>query len=109
MEQALVVLTNLPDQAQADSLATFLVESRLAACVNALPVVSTYRWEGKMERAQEVSLIIKTSSARYPELEQAIKSRHPYDLPEIIAFELVQGLPAYLQWINSETRKEQNV
>ena len=101
---ALLVLTNLPDAASARALAEHIVSARLAACVNILaPCRSVYRWQGKVEDANEVPLLIKTSAERYPELEAAIRARHPYELPEIVAVPLSQGLPAYLDWIAAET------
>ncbi len=100
----LLVLTNLPDADTAAALARLLVDSRLAACVNQLPPVrSTYQWQGKLETAEEVPLLIKTTSARYPELEQAIRIAHPYEVPEIIALPIERGLPAYLDWVAAET------
>ena len=103
--QTLLVLTNLPDQASARALATTLVTERLAACVNLLaPCRSIYRWQGAIESAEETPLLIKTTAERYAALEAAIRARHPYELPEIIAVSLVHGLPAYLQWVESETR-----
>ena len=105
--QALLVLTNLPDQASAQALATTLVTERLAACVNLLaPCRSIYRWQGTIESAEEVPLLIKTTSERYAALEAAIRARHPYELPEIIAVPVVQGLPEYLTWVAAETLVE---
>ena len=102
---ALLVLTNLPDQATAESLAAELVESRLAACVNILqPCRSIYRWKDTVETAKEVPLLIKTTATRYPALEQMICSRHPYATPEIIALPVALGLPEYLDWIDAETQ-----
>jgi len=110
MEQALLVLTNLSDAASARVLARTLVEQRLAACVNILPVVqSVYRWNDAVEEAAEVTLLIKTTTVRYAELEQAIRALHPYALPEVIAVPVSAGLPAYLGWIAQETRKEIDV
>lgn len=110
MEQALLVLTNVADIASARLLARALVEQRLAACVNMLPAVqSVYRWNGAVEEAAEVTLLVKTTAARYPELEQAIRLLHPYDLPELIALPISAGLPPYLAWISQETRKEIDV
>jgi periplasmic divalent cation tolerance protein len=107
MEQALLVLTNLADMASARLLARALVEQRLAACVNMLPAVqSVYRWNDVVEEAAEVTLLIKTTTARYDELEQAIRALHPYELPEVIAVPVSAGSPAYLGWIAQETRKE---
>jgi periplasmic divalent cation tolerance protein len=105
--QALLILTNLPDEASARDLATALVSRRLAACVNVLaPCHSVYRWQGAIESAQEVPLLIKTTAARYADLEAAIRAAHPYELPEIIAVPIAHGLPGYLDWAVTETRAE---
>lgn len=107
MKDILLVITNLPDAAAAASLAQRLVESRLAACVNQLsPCISTYRWQDKIDVANEVPLLIKTTNAAYPRLESLIRESHPYELPEIIAVPVIAGLPAYLDWVRSETDKE---
>ncbi len=104
MEQVLLVLTNLPDTESARSLARVLVESRLAACVNLMPgVQSVYRWQGAIEQAHEVSLLIKTTRSHYAQLQQAIISHHPYELPEVIAMPITDGHPAYLRWVATET------
>jgi len=103
--QTLLILTNLPDAASAQNLATMLVSGRLAACVNVLaPCRSVYRWQGAIESAQEVPLLIKTTAARYADLEAAIRAAHPYELPEIIAVPIAHGLPEYLSWVITETR-----
>lgn len=101
---SLLVLTNLPDAASAQALAALLVEERLAACVNILaPARSVYRWQGRIVDGEEVPLLIKTSRARYAALEAAIRSHHPYELPEIIAVPIELGLPEYLAWVDAET------
>lgn len=101
---AIIVLSNLPDQASAEKLARYLLEKRLAACVNILsPCVSIYHWQGKIENASEIPLLIKTSADRYTALEQAIQALHPYELPEIIYVSLDGGSKAYFQWIASAT------
>lgn len=103
----LLVLTNLPDRESAESLAQHLVEDQLAACVNILaPCRSVYRWKGSVEAADEVPLLIKTIEARYPALEAAIRERHPYEIPEIIAVPIVDGLPDYLAWLTAETQPD---
>jgi periplasmic divalent cation tolerance protein len=110
MEQPILVFTNFPDAQSADKAARELVERKLAACVNRVPAVqSVYRWNGAVEQATETSLLIKTTKGRYQELEAAIKTLHPYDLPEIIALPIVNGLPAYLDWIVNETKKDLHV
>ena len=105
-EDVLLVLTTLPNRGAADTLANALIEAKVAACVNILGAcTSVYRWQGKVENAEEVPLLIKISSARYAALEQMLVRLHPYELPEIIAVPLAQGLPGYLQWVVSETRE----
>jgi periplasmic divalent cation tolerance protein len=109
-EPTLLVLTNLGDIDSARRIARALVEQRLAACVNLLPgVQSVYRWQGAVEEEGEVTLLIKTSAARYAELEAAIRALHPYQLPEVIAVPIADGLPDYLDWIRQETKKDIDV
>lgn len=100
-----LVITNLPDRDSAAKLARTLIEKHLAACINILaPCRSVYRWKGRTEDAEEFPLLIKSARDRYPELEAAIRAGHPYELPEIIAVPLAGGLPAYLEWVDAETR-----
>jgi periplasmic divalent cation tolerance protein len=99
-------MTTLPDAESARRLSAALVENGLAACVNVLaPCHSVYRWQGKVETADETPLFIKTRIERYAEVETMIRARHPYELPEIIALPLAEGLPAYLDWVRKETKK----
>jgi periplasmic divalent cation tolerance protein len=105
MSEALLVLTNCPDDDVADRIARTLVENGLAACVNRLaPVASVYRWRGAVEHATETPLLIKTARARYTEVEQAIRALHPYEVPEIVAVAIDAGFEPYLRWIGDETR-----
>ena len=105
IDNVLIVLTNCPDAEVADRIARTLVEQKLAACVNRLPAVdSVYRWQGAVERAVEVPLLIKTTRERLPEVQKAIRALHPYEVPEIIAIPVVAGLPAYLRWVVDETQ-----
>lgn len=99
-----VVLTTLPDAEIAGKLARTLVELRLAACVNVLsPCQSFYRWQDDVQEDGEVPLIIKTTAELYPALETYLRQQHPYALPEIVALEVVQGLPEYLTWVAAST------
>lgn len=99
----IAVITNLPDSESAFNLARTLVEQRLVACANVLaPATSIFRWQGRVEEASEVPVLLKTTTERYPELEQALRNLHPYDLPEILAFESERGLVAYLEWVEAE-------
>jgi len=103
-DAALLVLTQMPDHASAQALARALVEERLAACVTVGPPVdSLYHWRGEIETADEVPVAIKTRAALYSRLEAAIRASHPYELPEIVAVSITHGLPAYLEWIATET------
>lgn len=103
----LLVITNLPDRASAEKLAALLISRRVAACVSLLaPCDSVYRWRGEIQRDEEHPLLIKTAQDRYAELEACIRANHPYELPEIIAVSIMQGLPAYLNWVESETRSD---
>jgi len=105
-DEAILVLTQMPDQDKARALARSLVESRLAACVNVgAPVESLYHWRGQIETATEVPVMIKTRRTRYPALEAIIRAQHPYELPEIIAVPVSDGLAPYLQWITAETAR----
>lgn len=104
-DDTLLVFTNLPDTASASTLAALLIERRLAACVNILaPCTSVYRWQGTVETASEVPLLIKTTRARYAELQDAVREAHPYELPELIAVPVTDGLPGYLVWVAAETQ-----
>lgn len=103
-EETLLVITNLPDADSAGRIGRLLVEQRLAACVNILaPCTSVYRWNDAVETATEIPLLIKTTLARYPALQAALTAAHPYELPEIVAVPLLEGLPAYLAWVGAET------
>ncbi len=105
----LFVLTTCPDRANATMLAARLVETRLAACVSILsPCQSIYRWEGTVERSEEAPLLIKTTAARYPEVEAAIRDLHPYELPEIVALPVAAGFAPYLDWIGESTRRSES-
>ncbi len=104
--QALLVLTSFPDDTGARKLAETLIDRQLAACVNILQAsISFYRWQGRIETTVEVPVLIKTTLYRYEAVEQAIKALHPYELPEIIAVSINNGLPSYLQWIAHETNE----
>ena len=97
---ALVCLCTCPDPDTARRIADVLVEERLAACVSVLPGLrSVYRWQGAVEHADEVLLLIKTVRARLEPLSTRIAALHPHELPEVIAVEASGGLSAYLDWV----------
>ena len=101
----LLSFTTCPDVDAASRLAEALVDERLAACVNIVPgIQSVYRWQGKLERSDEVLLIAKTTTECAESLQQRIVELHPYELPEVLLVESAGGLPAYLDWVATETR-----
>ena len=103
-EEMIMVVSNMPNAEVATAIAHELVGRQLAACVNILPGVhSVYRWQGAVEEASEVTVLIKTRRACYAALEAAITTLHPYDVPEILAFPISGGLPAYLGWVAEST------
>ena len=98
--KVLIVFCNAPDAACAETIATALVAAQLAACVNILaPCRSLFRWDGRIETADEVPLVIKTTQEAYPRVEEQIRQLHPYQVPEIIACPIEGGLPSYLTWV----------
>jgi len=96
----IVVMITAGSRAEAESLAEMLVTRRLAACVQILPeVLSIYRWQGKVERNSEHLLYVKTTHARFAELEREVKAAHSYDTPEVIAVPVVAASEHYLKWL----------
>lgn len=97
-----LVLCTCPDENTAINIAENIVAQKLAACVNVLPgVYSVYHWEGNVESAKEHILLIKTTGQKYTALEKVIKTLHPYEVPEIIAVDISNGLPEYLKWLDN--------
>ena len=102
----ILVLTALPDAESARSVARALIDARLAACVTiGAPVESMYHWKDDTETAREIPLAAKTRSELFDGVAALIRSRHPYELPEIVAVTLSGGLPDYLAWIDAETAR----
>lgn len=97
-----VVLMTAPRGRRAEELARGLVAERLAACVSLAPVLSRYRWEGRLRRDAESLLIVKTSRAKLPALKRWVGERHPYAVPELLALEVSDGSKAYLRWLAGE-------
>ena len=103
-EEALLVISTFPDAEAATRIARQLVTEKLAACANiGAPVQSIYRWQGKIEEAQETMVFFKTTAARFETLRATLRSVHPYEVPEIVAFRVERGLPEYLQWVGEST------
>lgn len=101
-----LAITTCPDMDVAETIASALVEERLAACVNILPgACSVYEWQGKVEKAQELVLLIKSHHDRLPALEARLLELHPYELPEFIVVPVIGGLAPYLSWIETQLEK----
>ena len=95
--------------AVAPDIARILVEEQLCACVNVIPqAISIYRWQGKIEEEQESILLIKTTSATVPLLEDRWVALHPYDTPELLVLDILGGFPPYLEWVNEMTRPQES-
>ena len=100
----ILCLVTIDDLAKAYEIAAALVEKRLAACVNIVPEIqSIYRWKGQICNDTERLLIIKTQKHLFDRLEAVVKEMHPYETPEIISFDIQQGYPGYLRWIDDST------
>jgi periplasmic divalent cation tolerance protein len=100
----IVVFITIDTPANAQKLADKLVTARKAACVNIIPKVSSqYWWQGKIEKADELMLVVKTRAALLDELIALVKQNHPYTVPEIIALPIIGGNPDYLAWLEKET------
>ena len=103
-EELLLALSTFPEIETARRIAQQLVTENLAACANIVPAVeSIYRWQGKIENAQETLVFFKTTAARYTAFQDRLKSLHPYEVPEIICLRIAAGLPEYLRWVSENT------
>jgi periplasmic divalent cation tolerance protein len=101
-----LVMTTCGGKANAELIATTLVEKRLAACVQMFPIASVYRWENALQKAEEWMLLGKIRAADYADVEAAIAAVHPYSTPEIIEIGIEKGTQAYLNWIASVTERQ---
>ena len=100
-----MVLVTCPSIAEARRIGRSLVKKKLAACANILAgVESIYRWKGKVERAREVLVVMKTTAARLRELEREVKRVHGYEVPEFIALPIVAGSQEYLEWVGKSVQ-----
>lgn len=105
-EQLCVVYVTVSSEAEADRIAAALVQEALAACVNRLgPIHSTYLWQGELQQDPEYLLMIKTRQTLVERLSNRVQELHSYELPEVIALPIAAGLPAYLDWVRSETQR----
>ena len=99
-----MVFITTSNRREAGRIAEAAVSKKLAACANLLPsVTSIFRWKGQVQKSREVLLIMKTSARRYPALAKVVRAMHSYEVPEIIAVEVKEGLRPYLEWVQKET------
>jgi periplasmic divalent cation tolerance protein len=104
MADIIQIITTVDDRDKAEELGEYLVEERLAACCQIVgPISSTFHWKGRIEKAEEWYCIIKTKLSLYARAEEAIRSRHPYEVPEIIAIPVHAAFPGYALWVQNET------
>ncbi len=107
MTSAIVVLVTVGSEQEAETIATALLEERLAACVNVTsPVRSLYRWEGRIADDREWQMVIKTQARLFEALAARVRALHSYDVPEIIALPVLAGATDYVDWIQNETKSE---
>lgn len=105
MTEYIQVTTTTETQADAQTIASAVVEKRLAACAQVIgPITSTYWWQGEIETTEEWLCVIKSKAALYEELERGIRAIHPYEEPEIIATQIVKGSQGYLAWLDENAR-----
>ena len=101
----ITVFVTVPDHEVAKKITQHILTEKLAACANIVPAIESYFWwEGKIDKARECLLMIKTKRRLFMQLRKAVQSKHPYDVPEIIALPIVSGNKAYLDWINGSCR-----
>ena len=109
MTQYMMILTTTARMQDATRIAERLVDQRLAGCVQiGGPMLSTYRWEGAIQRTEEYMVIIKSRADLYETVEAAIKEVHPYDVPEIVGINVEAGSNEYLGWLAGELREEKH-
>ncbi|NNF17631.1 MAG: divalent-cation tolerance protein CutA [Gammaproteobacteria bacterium] len=102
--QMSVILTTVGSQEDATQMSEMLIARKFAACVQELNVTSHFRWDGAVQKEPEILLLIKTAASRVDAVIEAIREQHKYDLPEIIALPVAEGLAAYIDWVVTESR-----
>jgi periplasmic divalent cation tolerance protein len=106
-EEYIQIFTTIENKEDAEKIAKSLIEKRLAGCIQIIgPISSIYWWKNKIETSQEWLCIIKSKKKLYEEIEKSIKEIHPYEIPEIIAIQIISGSKDYLKWLDNELKKE---
>ncbi len=103
MKKFIVVYTTCPTKKEAKKIAEILVKEKLAACCNIFEIDSVFCWKGKLERAKEFAIFIKTKQSLYKKIEKRIQQLHSYSLPSIISFPIKKGSKEFLNWIEKST------
>ena len=98
-----VVFSTVHSQEEAEKIAEILLKNRVASCVQFIPITSLYHWQGNIERAKEILLLIKTTDSLYHYVEELIRENHSYEVPQVVKLPISAGLPEYLNWITAET------
>jgi periplasmic divalent cation tolerance protein len=99
-DEVLLAISTFPDRQLALTVSRQLLERKLAACANIGGAVqSIYHWQGRIEEGEETLVFFKTRRSRFEEFQSALRSLHPYEVPEIVAIRLTDGLPVYLRWV----------
>jgi periplasmic divalent cation tolerance protein len=105
MEEIIQIVTTADDRSVIEKIGRDLVKRRLVACAQILgPIQSIYRWQGAVEDTNEWLLLMKSKAALYPVIEEEIRRQHPYEVPEIIAISIKEGLAGYMDWVACETK-----
>lgn len=100
-----MLLTTVPSRDAAAKIANMLLDEKLAACVQLLPIESFYVWDGKTQNAAEILLLIKTRTVLFEDAIVRIKALHPYSVPQIVGTEFLAGFKGYFDWIDDVTRR----
>lgn len=104
MSQYIMITTTFDSKDEADKLIDLLLQQRLVSCCQLSNITSSYHWKGKVEKAEEFLLQMKTKKGLYKEIEKVILDNHSYEVPQLVAYDIVEGYSEYLKWIENETR-----
>lgn len=104
MSQYIMITTTFDSKDEADKLIDFLLQQRLVSCCQLSNITSSYHWKGKVEKTEEFLLQMKTKKGLYKEIEKVILDNHSYEVPQLVAYDIVEGYSEYLKWIENETK-----
>lgn len=103
MSECCLVVSTVSSQIEADKISELLLAKHMVACVQQMPIKSSYHWKGKIEKSEEILMLMKTQTNLYEKVEALIKANHSYEVPQIVQVSIDGGLPAYLDWIKTST------